>query len=297
MESKRCLFCDTVVPVKKNGEEDLFVGCYCAPASSYSLDCESYDRLSMLSYTKQRVLYPIASAYIRELTDCEEQVRLSLPELERVAASPHIPATVEEKGIRLLRYLRRNSSAPMNPVVIQPLTKSFNLTYSPNLQEMVYIIETLKDNELVERTGSTLRLTESGWRRAEESMGDGRLKPCYVAAADWGAHKEMWTEEVLPRIQQCGYLPRYGGQAADEKSGDTALRLTAECKLLIADLTEHAHEVYLAAGCAMGLNIPVIWTVHREAVDSIPVTSDYIRPIVWETGDELAAMLQQRLGG
>ncbi|MGG4036431.1 hypothetical protein ABEV74_22470 [Paenibacillus cisolokensis] len=297
MESKRCLFCDQVVPIRPKGEYDWFLGCHCAPGSFYGLRRDDYDAFDKLSYNEKRAKFPIISAYIRELTDCEEAVALSFDDLQKIEQSPRLPATIEEKGRRLLQFLYRHSREPGEAVIIHRLPSSYNLTYSPNLQEMVYIIEKLKEEGSIERTGTTFRLTEKGWKEAKHSMSGKKLKPCCVLMPAIEEQRKTWTLHVLPKIEQCGYFPQMPDNSDDVRYGDQMIRLISESKLLIADLTGHPAEVYFGGGIALGLDIPVIWTVHRTDADRLSVNSERIRPFVWEEPDEVAAMVQQRLNG
>lgn len=295
MEMKRCLFCDKIVPLQPQGDYDRYVGCSCAPGGFYSLKRDSYDLYHELSYQEKRQWFPILSGYIRELTDCNETVLLSFEDLEAVVNSPRIPGTMDEKAGRLLLYLHRNSSGPGDPVIIHRLSESCNLTYSPNLQELVYIIEKLKDELLIERIGTTFKLTESGWREAAARAGGKRLKPCLVYLPNEKQLREEWKENVLPKLEQCGYFPRMSGDSQAEKNGEDTVRLISECKLILADLASGEPEVYFAAGFALGMQIPVILTVNRDNAVNLPVRIKQIQPYVWEKTEDVAAMMQRRL--
>lgn len=293
MIKKHCLFCEEMVATKPDGDYDRYLGCSCSPDGFYSLLRESYKLIHSLPHQKKRDMFPIVSAYIREATDCDEKVTLSADELDSIANSPKIPITIEDKGIRLLQYLYRHSHGPGEPVIIHPLSGSYNLTYSPNLQELVYIIDTLTNKKLLIREGTTFKLTEDGWREAAANAGDKRLKPCYILISDDEKLHSVWQERLFPKIEQCGYLPHLLTQMNKREKLD--LQLMAESKLIIADLTNQSPEVYYAAGYAHGLNIPVIWTVNNSYSDKLSVQIKDIRPIAWDTADDLAALLQQRL--
>ncbi|QYR19117.1 hypothetical protein KZ483_14150 [Paenibacillus sp. sptzw28] len=295
MEMKRCLFCDKIVPLQPQGDYDRYVGCSCAPGGFYSLKRDSYDLYHELSYQEKRQWFPILSGYIRETTDCNETVLLSFADLESVINSPRIPGTMDEKAGRLLLYLHRNSSAPGDPVIIHRLSESCNLTYSPNLQELVYIIEKLKDELLIERIGTTFKLTESGWREAAARAGGKRLKPCLVYLPNEEQLREEWKENVLPKLEQCGYLPRMSDDLQAESSGEDTVRLISECKLILADIASGEPEIYFAAGFALGMQIPVILTVNRLNADNLRVRIKQIQPYVWEKTEDVAAMMQRRL--
>ncbi|MEK4058232.1 MULTISPECIES: hypothetical protein [Paenibacillus] len=295
MNKKHCLFCDEIVPIKPEGDYDRYIGCACSPGGFYSLRRDSYEPINSLPHPKKRDMLHLISAYIRELTDCDEKVTLAANDLEPIANSPKIPVTIEDKGNRLLQYLYRHSEGPEEPVVIQPLSSSYNLTYSPNLQELVYIIDKLINEQLLIREGMSFKLTGKGWSEAAANAGGKKLKPCVVLISDEGDLRTEWLELLLPKIEQCGYLPRLLTHTKTQSREQYSLELIADSKLMIADLSGQSPEVYFAAGYALGLNIPVIWTVNGSDADNLFVQIQDIRPMVWDTAEELAVLLQQRL--
>lgn len=297
MSKKYCLFCDQIVSTKPEGNYDIYLGCSCSPDGFYSLLSESYEPINSLPHQKKRDMFHIVSAYIRELTDCDEKVSLSADDLESIVNSPKIPVSVEDKGNRLLQHLYRHSEGAGESVVIQPLSSSYNLTYSPNLQELVYIIDKLINEQLIVREGMSFKLTEKGWSEAAASAGGKKLKPCFILISDDEEARKDWLDKLLPRIEQCGYLPRLLTHTYTPKEEKYPMDLIADSKLVIADLTRQSPEVYFAAGYALGKNIPVIWTVNSSDADNLCVQNQDIRPLVWDSADELAVILQQRLAG
>ncbi|WP_460325509.1 hypothetical protein [Paenibacillus sp. YSY-4.3] len=297
MNKKHCLFCDEIVPTKAEGDYDIYVGCSCSPNGFYSLRRDSYETIYSFTHQKKRDMFHIVSAYIRQHTDCDEKVTLQANDLEAIVNSPNIPVAVEDKGNRLLQFLYRHSQGPGEPVVIHPLSSSYNLTYSPNLQELVYIIDKLRSEQLLIREGMTFQLTEKGWSEAAASAGGKKLVPCSVLISDEEELRAEWLQMLLPKIEQYGYQPRLLAHAKTQSSEKYSLELIADSKLVIADLTAQSPEVYFAAGYALGLKIPVIWTVKSSHAENSPIKIKDIRPIVWDTADELAVILQQRLGG
>ncbi|MEF3311491.1 hypothetical protein PV433_21660 [Paenibacillus sp. GYB004] len=295
MITKRCLFCDKIVPVKEKGEYSWFVGCSCAPDSQYSLRTDSYDPFAALSYQVKHQTFPIVSGYIRDMSECGETVALAIDDLEPICESPRVPASIEEKADLLLTYFHRRCSGPNEAVVIRQLPEQYNLTYSPNLQEFVHIIEKLREDRLIERAGSTIRLTDKGWQEAAAKAGGKQLKPCFVILADHEEMRTEWAEKVFPKLEGCGYFPRLAGKPEAGKVGDDTIRLMSGSKLLIADLSVPSPEVYFAAGLALGLDVPVVWTVNRKEADRVPIQTDQVRPFVWDRAEELADLLQHRI--
>ncbi|MCM3039484.1 hypothetical protein M3201_07195 [Paenibacillus motobuensis] len=297
MMKKRCLFCDEIVPTKPEGDYDRYLGCSCSPDGSYSLLRDSYESINSLPHPKKRSMLHIISAYLREQTDRDEAIVLSANDLETIVNAPTIPVTIEDKGIRLLQYLYRHSDRAGESVVIHPLSSNYNLTYSPNLQELVYIIDKLRNEQLIIREGTSFQLTEQGWHEAAASAGGKKLKPCAILIANDENLSTEWQDRILPIIEQYGYLPRLLTYATTRTSDGEkySLELIADSKLIIADLTGQSPEVYFAAGYALGLSIPVIWSMNSRDADTLPVQIKEIRPIVWNSAEELASILQQRL--
>lgn len=298
MTKKRCLFCDEIVATKPEGDYDRYMSCSCAPGGSYRLRRDSYEPINSLPHPQKRGMLHIVSAYIRELTDRDEEVTLSVEDLESIVNSPTIPVTIDNKANRLLQYLYRHAEGAGESVIIHPLASNYNLTYSPNLQELVFIIDKLQNEQLIIREGTSFQLTEQGWREAATIEGGKKLKPCAILIANDEDLSTEWLEKLLPIIEQYGYLPRLLTHANSKtpSSEKYSLERIAESKLIIADLTSQSPEMQLAAGYALGLNIPVIWTVNSRNADHIlPISIKEIRPIVWDTAEELAVILQQRL--
>ncbi|CAM4352484.1 hypothetical protein [Paenibacillus typhae] len=295
MTKKHCLFCDAIVPIEREGEYDRYLDCSCSPGGFYFLHKDSYDAINALSHAAKRDLLHVVSGYIREKTDCGEHVHLSSGDLDSIAGSPKTPVTIEDKGNRLLQFLYRHSESPGDPVMIHPLSASYNLTYSPNLQELVYIIDKLGSEQLLIREGMNFQLTQQGWNEAAASAGGKKLKPCSVLLSANDELTALWQENLLSTIGQYGYLPSVLTHPAANDSGQYPLEQLAESKLIIADLTGRSAGVYFAAGYALGLGIPVIWTVHSSGAAQLDVQLHDIRPLVWDTAEELAVLIRQRL--
>lgn len=295
MIKKYCLFCDEMVSITSEGDYDRFLGCNCSPDGFYNLLRDSYEPINSLAHPKKRDMFHVISAYIRELTDRGEKVSLSADDLESIVNSSKIPVTIEDKGNRLLQYLYRHSEAPGESVVIQPLSSSYNLTYSPNLQELVYIIDKLINEQFMIREGMTFKLTDKGWNEAAAIAGGKKIKPCIVLLSDAEDLHTEWVDKLLPKIEQFGYIPRLLRHTSMHNREPYSLELIEESKLIIADLTGQSPEVYFTAGYALGLNIPVIWTVNSSEANDLFVQVKNIRPIVWDTAEELAVLLQQKL--
>ncbi|MFC5452593.1 hypothetical protein ACFPOG_30780 [Paenibacillus aestuarii] len=290
MDTKRCLFCNKIVSVEVKGNDEVYFGCCCAPDSCYSLTRESYLSFFSLSLENQRDMFPIISGYIRDLTECGERVALSYDDLEAIKNSARIPVMIDEKENLLLRYFHKRCIGPHEPVQIRPLSENFNLTYSPNLQEFVYVIEQLRDKKLIERTGTTFELTKYGWEEAAARIGKKKLEPCIVLLPNDSLHQK-WRELVFPIIEKFGFFARF----VEMSNLDDSIGLISECKLLIADITGDTSEGYFASGLALGLGITVICTKQHSHREALPPLTNQLKPILWGELEELTFALRNRL--
>lgn len=298
MTKKLCLFCNEIVPTEPAGEYETYLGCCCSPGGSYKLLKESYGTIYSLPHAQKREMLHIVSAYIRERSEngSKSKVTIQAGDLERIAKDPGIPVTLDDKGKRLLRYVYSHAGGPGEPVVIHPLSRSYNLTYSPNMQELVFIIDKLQSEELLVREGMTFKLTEKGWSEAAANAAGPQLKPCLVLIPDEGELRDEWSNQLLPRIEQCGYHPQMLAAPGVPAEGNTPAqdRIT-DSKLILADLTHPSPDLFLTVGYALAMQIPVICTVHSKNAENLAGSLQSLRPIVWNSAEELAHLLQQRL--
>ncbi|MBH5317042.1 hypothetical protein I6N90_04370 [Paenibacillus sp. GSMTC-2017] len=295
ISKKHCLFCNELVTVERKGVVDQFTACMCSPDGYYSLDEDTYSQINAFPYAKKRRLLPFVSAYIREQSTSQGSIHLTLEEVEAIETLPSIPATLEEKGKRLLIHLYHLTDVAYEATNLHPLSQHYNLTYSTNLQEFVYIIELLKESGMIEREGSVLKLTTLGWSEAMALAGGKKSKSCIVLLSSKVDISEEWTANVLPRIEQCGYRVELISLSTLRKMDETVLSRISESNLMIADLTESDPELYFAAGYAERATVPIIWTIRSNEAEQLRAQSEWIRPLIWEDAEQLMDRLQFKL--
>jgi nucleoside 2-deoxyribosyltransferase len=65
--------------------------------------------------------------------------------------------------------------------------------------------------------------------------------------------------------------------------------------LIVADFTGNRGGVYFEAGFAMGLGLPVIWTVRQDDIDAVHFDTRQYNHITWSTPQELREKLYNRV--
>ena len=109
-------------------------------------------------------------------------------------------------------------------------------------------------------------------------------KACLLCGHD--AEEYSWSQYVLTRMR-CGFC---GDYAVDDRIAMECEKAD-ECKIQVRP----RGGVYFEAGFALGLDIPVIWTVHKPQLEQIHFDARQYNFIAYETADELRAKLKHRI--
>lgn len=66
-------------------------------------------------------------------------------------------------------------------------------------------------------------------------------------------------------------------------------------RIVISDFTNHRNSVYFEAGFAMGMKIPIIWTVQKGHDNEMSFDTRQYPHIVWENGEDLKKQIMDRI--
>lgn len=108
----------------------------------------------------------------------------------------------------------------------------------------------------------------------------------------------VWTEAIEPAIKDAGYdAKRIDRVEHNNKIDDEIVAMIRKSRFVVADLTGNRGGVYFEAGFAMGLEIPVVWTIRGGRFHRIRFDNRQYNFIPWSF-DALAdfkARLQNRI--
>ncbi len=134
-----------------------------------------------------------------------------------------------------------------------------------------------------EHTAAVIKITPAGWH----ALQTGRAQSTFIAVATAPKLRmeAVWSEVIVPAIEEAGYRPtRAEGQ--DEKGmGDAAIARIRRCCLLVVDVTWARETAYYEAGLANGLGLPVIWTVRDHQAQETQGDIGQYGPLVWSEQD------------
>jgi hypothetical protein len=144
-----------------------------------------------------------------------------------------------------------------------------------------------------------VRLNVDGWNYVAELQraraGTDPLQ-AFVGMAFRDDVKAAYTEGIEPGIQDAGYNSlRIDRKEHNNKIDDEIFAEIRKSRFVVADFTHHRGGVYLEAGFAQGLDLPVIWTVRKDQIKKCHFDTRQYNHIDWTTPQELRERLRLRI--
>jgi nucleoside 2-deoxyribosyltransferase len=207
-----------------------------------------------------------------------------------------------EKQLILLRNLERRTSFPGHPVDVVS-NFDFPLAWASQEEEFLYYLQSLLDRGLLRRTDgpNTLsdafafkfQLSPEGWNFLDQHAKASVLSDQAFVAMSFAAEmKPIWENSIRESVRKAGYKPyRLDAEPHAERIDAKIVTEIKNSRFLIADVTKQRPGVYFEAGFAIGLGIPVIWSVRKDDLENVHFDTRQYNHIVWETEPELSEQL------
>ena len=112
--------------------------------------------------------------------------------------------------------------------------------------------------------------------------------------------EEAFEKGIQPAILDTGYKPlRIDQKEHVNKIDDEIIAELRRSRFIVADFTHGKSGarggVYYEAGFAHGLNLPVIFTCRKDAVDTLHFDTNHYSHIVWTDPEDLREKLKNRI--
>lgn len=206
-----------------------------------------------------------------------------------------------EKQLLFLRSLERKSPfAGKRVEIIKEF--DFPLAWCTSSEEFDYLIRSLVDRKLVSvnmhvEPESTIALelivTPEGWDFLDAHAKPSQLSnQAFIAMAFADEMLPAWTDGIDPALRSVGYQPYRTDAAPHIDRID--VKIMAEIRnsrLVVADVTLQRPGVYFEAGFAIGLGLPVFWSVREDDVDRVHFDTRQYNHIVWKNVEHLKEQL------
>ena len=230
--------------------------------------------------------------------------------------------SIHKRANNLLRYIQKQlpnigSDFPFEThsnVITEAKLNSQTRTYmemlawseSTNVEELMYLLDYLEQSSWLKKlqvTGTLLKcqLTVSGYTYlAENDYAVSISSQAFVAMWFDVSMDKVWEEGLHPAIRDTGYEPiRIDQKEHLNKIDDEIIAEIRRSRFLVADFTQGETGprggVYYEAGFAHGLNIKVIFTCRKDALEKVHFDTRQYPHIVWETPKELRDKLSKRI--
>lgn len=207
--------------------------------------------------------------------------------------------SVSEKQLLLLKAVERRSEFPGSSVQLLAI-EDHVLNFSITEEEFKYHIDSLVERKLVHDNGDAqsalrkLTITPNGWNFLSDANSRfSQSSRCFVAMSFSQNLYEVWTEAIKPAIECAGFYPHRTDQAPHNERIDVKIMADIkESRFVVADVTEQKAGVYFEAGYAMGMGVPVIWSVSQEDLDNVHFDTRQYCHIVWESNEDFKQKLE-----
>ena len=99
---------------------------------------------------------------------------------------------------------------------------------------------------------------------------------------------KAWELGIEPAISDANFRPyRIDRQPHNERIDVKIMAEIKRSRFLVADVTGQRQGVYFEAGYALGLGLPVIWSVRKDELEKVHFDTRHYNHIVWVSEDDL----------
>ena len=217
--------------------------------------------------------------------------------------------SVAERAEKLLRLFEKITSSIGSKIGVnsgdyaRPWIAS---SWSIDMEEVKYLLREYMANTkgwIIDVTslggGMEFKIAPKGYDYLEE-LRSGTVDKASGFCAMWFSDevKAVWIDAISPAIVSAGYNSvRIDNIQHNNKIDDEILANIRSSRFVVADFTGQRGGVYFEAGFALGLGLPVIWTVREDALSQIHFDNRQYNFIVWKPDDlpDFSKRLQARI--
>ena len=203
---------------------------------------------------------------------------------------------------RALANLARELPHPLSNVSMNDPDIYFKTFCKPIHQVRTLFKHMLEGNLLVAfksipHANPSYSISQKGWERIEQLKQPGvDSTQAFVAMSFDPVMDTTFQQGIKPAIKKTGFeCLRMDNHEHINKICDEIVAEIRKSRFIIADFTGHRGGVYFEAGDAMGMGLPVIWSVHKDDLDNLHFDIRQYNHIVYETPEELKLKLQNRI--
>lgn len=207
-----------------------------------------------------------------------------------------------DKQLLLMRAIERRTAYPGERVRITP-DFDYPLAWAANSEELAYYLGSLGQRGLINqfpvpvgaegRPQSLVMLTPEGWDFLDEYAKTSVISDqAFVAMSFAPELRPAWESAIYPALDRAGFKGyRVDVHPHIDKIDAKIMAEIKNSRFLVADVTQQRPGVYFEAGYALGLGIPVFWSVRKDDLDNVHFDTRQYNHVLWESEAELADKL------
>ncbi len=267
--SAACEVCEEKARVVDTSDHGNVVHWMCFRCSKFSANSSATSPIKNLNSQQRANL----SGWIFEQNSLGSTPKLNREVVEKVIARP-LPTISERIDLLLVEALKGQTRLGSEFYPIEP--RFIAATFSQDIQEVQFLLEVLASKNMIKelQRGLTYRILYDGYTtidmlsRKNKSTGKG-----FVAMSFDEALQGVYENGIQLGLIDAGYTPvRVDNIDHINRIDDEIIAQIKSAEFVVADFTGHRGGVYFEAGFALGLNLPVIWTCHKQDMKNLHLT-------------------------
>jgi len=221
---------------------------------------------------------------------------------------------VSEKQMLLLRAIERKTSFPGQAVELV-FDFDYPLAWTSGPEEFLYMLRSLGERGLIRSASggldigvgnrsykgpdgiyhevSALQITAGGWAILDDRARSAIISDQAFVAMSFSADlQSAWTSGMRPALKAAGYRPyRVDSEPHIERIDSKIIAEIKNSRFVVADVTHQRPGVYFEAGYALGLGLPVFWSVRSDDLSNVHFDTRQYNHVVWNNEQHLADQL------
>lgn len=290
MSQSLCCICKTSSQIEYLGDKDA-IQVVCPVCGRYNIT----GTLSASNIAHYAQPFRV-SAGLRSLHRVNIIQTLSTSNVKNIAEIVQPPRDPIEAIDKILTYIVERSGRGDIYVNLEA-NIDYPIVCAENPDEFNFYLQKLGDLRYLEQKGNGYRLSLVGWERyASIKKQIRRSNKAFVAMWFDETLENIWQEGFKIAIEKTGFIPmRIDLQQHNEKICDQIIAEIRSSAFIVADFTGQRGGVYYEAGYAIGLGIPVIWTIRKSDIPNLHFDTRQYNHIAWDSATDLQENLLMRI--
>ena len=209
---------------------------------------------------------------------------------------------MSDKQRIVLRALEHRTKYPGDGVELY-FDMDYPVAWARSGDEFAYLLSALMDRGLIdgpERFNNpwcSFVITPRGWDALDEMTRSSKTSNQAFVAMSFGKKlAPAWREGIKPALERAGYRAyRVDSEHHVDRIDAKIMVEIKNSKFVVADVTDQRQGVYFEAGYALGLGLPVIWSVRDNDLTNVHFDTRQYNHIVWNSEVDFQDQLFNRV--